>query len=78
MYRALGPGWASSILGFVVVLAVPGPYYFQKRGPRLRSRSKYASKSGLDHNQGADEGKEKQAGAITAPNRVHDFIFRHP
>lgn len=48
MYEALGAGWASSVLGFVVVIAAPGPYLFQRFGERQRRKSKYASKSGLE------------------------------
>lgn len=40
-YRAVGVGWATSILGFCTVLMAPIPWVFYKWGPRLRARSKY-------------------------------------
>lgn len=41
MYRGLGIGWASSLLGFISVALVPLPFIFFQFGPRIRSGSKY-------------------------------------
>ncbi|KAJ5189944.1 Major facilitator superfamily domain general substrate transporter [Penicillium cf. griseofulvum] len=41
MYTKLGPGWASSLLGFIAVGLLPVPWVFFKSGKRLRSLSKY-------------------------------------
>lgn len=40
-YRALGVGWATSILGFCTILMAPIPWVFYRWGPILRSRSAY-------------------------------------
>jgi MFS transporter, DHA1 family, multidrug resistance protein len=40
-YRALGVGWATSILGFCTILMAPIPWVFYKWGPKLRARSAY-------------------------------------
>jgi DHA1 family multidrug resistance protein-like MFS transporter len=40
-YRAVGVGWATSILGACTVLMAPIPWVFYKWGPGLRARSKY-------------------------------------
>ena len=40
-YRALGVGWATSILGFCTVLMAPIPWVFYRWGPGLRARSAY-------------------------------------
>ncbi|KAF7436660.1 hypothetical protein PC9H_003493 [Pleurotus ostreatus] len=42
MYKALGPQWASSLLGFVAVAMMPIPFVLMKYGPYLRKKSKYA------------------------------------
>ncbi|KAJ6621614.1 MFS general substrate transporter [Mycena sp. CBHHK59/15] len=42
MYDALGPRWASSLLGFVALAMVPIPFVLMKFGSTLRSKSKYA------------------------------------
>jgi DHA1 family multidrug resistance protein-like MFS transporter len=40
-YRAVGVGWATSILGFCTILMAPIPWVFFRWGPVLRSRSAY-------------------------------------
>jgi DHA1 family multidrug resistance protein-like MFS transporter len=40
-YRAVGVGWATSILGFCTILMAPIPWVFYRWGPALRSRSAY-------------------------------------
>jgi hypothetical protein len=42
MFEGLGPGWASSILGFVSLIAIPVPFIFARWGERIRDRSKLA------------------------------------
>ncbi|KAI3622595.1 putative mfs-multidrug-resistance transporter [Moniliophthora roreri] len=42
MYAALGPRWASSLLGFIALAMTPIPFVFVKFGSRLREKSKYA------------------------------------
>lgn len=41
MYRALGVGWATSILGFITVAMAPIPWCFWIYGARIRERSRY-------------------------------------
>lgn len=41
MYRALGVGWATSLLSFVTVALLPIPWVLWKWGPRIRRRSSY-------------------------------------
>lgn len=41
MYKGLGIGWASSLLGFVSLLLTPIPWVFYFTGPRLRAKSRY-------------------------------------
>jgi len=41
MYKALGVGWATSLLAFVTVAMAPIPWLFWKFGVRLRERGKY-------------------------------------
>ncbi|KHN95042.1 Major facilitator superfamily domain, general substrate transporter [Metarhizium album ARSEF 1941] len=41
MYKALGVGWATSVLGFVTVAMAPIPWGFWVLGERIRRRSKY-------------------------------------
>lgn len=45
MYTALGPAWATSILGFFALAMAPMPYFFYKFGPRIRARSKFHQKT---------------------------------
>lgn len=45
MFRGLGIGWATSLLGFVSVALVPVPFFFFKYGYRIRKRSKYIDKA---------------------------------
>ncbi|KZP04486.1 MFS general substrate transporter [Athelia psychrophila] len=42
MYTALGPHWASSLVGFIALLLMPIPFVLFKYGPTLRIKSKYA------------------------------------
>jgi hypothetical protein len=42
MYKGLGIGWATSLLGFVQLALTPIPWLFYRYGPRLRERTKYA------------------------------------
>lgn len=42
MYKSMGVGWATSLLGFVTVALMPVPWILLKYGPWLRSKSKYA------------------------------------
>ncbi|KAJ7492738.1 major facilitator superfamily domain-containing protein [Mycena latifolia] len=42
MYNALGPRWASSLLGFVALAMVPIPFVLSRFGPILRAKSKFA------------------------------------
>lgn len=42
MYRALGIGWASSVLGFIAVCMIPIPFVLYKYGAKIREKSKYA------------------------------------
>lgn len=44
MYKALGIGWATSLLGFVTVALLPIPWVLFFYGPRIRARSFYAPK----------------------------------
>ena len=41
MYKALGVGWASSILGFATVAMAPIPWCFWVYGDKIRARSRY-------------------------------------
>ncbi|KAH9231489.1 hypothetical protein K456DRAFT_1840674 [Colletotrichum gloeosporioides 23] len=41
MYQSLGIGWATSLLGFVSLILLPGPWAFFKYGQNIRRRSKY-------------------------------------
>lgn len=41
MFKALGNGWACSLLGFVSILLIPIPFAFGRYGEHLRARSKY-------------------------------------
>jgi hypothetical protein len=40
MYTNLKPGWASSVLGFISVAAIPVPFIFLRYGKAIRLRSK--------------------------------------
>ncbi|KAL4893945.1 major facilitator superfamily domain-containing protein [Aspergillus ambiguus] len=42
MFRRLGVGWASSVLGFVAVALIPIPYLFYIFGKRIRARGKWS------------------------------------
>lgn len=42
MYKALGIGWATSLLGFVSIVLLPIPFAFFRYGPQIRARSKLA------------------------------------
>jgi MFS transporter, DHA1 family, multidrug resistance protein len=41
MYRRLGIGWATSLLGFCTLAMAPIPWVFYRWGPKLRARSSY-------------------------------------
>ncbi|KAM0717083.1 hypothetical protein Q7P37_006935 [Cladosporium fusiforme] len=41
LYKALGVGWATSILGFCALALAPVPFLFFRYGEKLRSRSRY-------------------------------------
>ncbi|EMC99414.1 hypothetical protein BAUCODRAFT_31740 [Baudoinia panamericana UAMH 10762] len=41
MYKALGVGWATSLLAFLTLAMAPIPWLFWRCGDRLRQRSKY-------------------------------------
>ena len=44
MYKRLGLGWGSSLLGFLgMVVGIPAPFLFWYWGERLRKRSSYAA-----------------------------------
>ena len=44
MYKALGDGWGNSLLGFIAIgLGLPAPFLLWTFGPKLRSRSKFAT-----------------------------------
>lgn len=45
MYKALGVGWATSLLAFITVAMAPIPWCFWVYGERLRRRSKYETSS---------------------------------
>ncbi len=40
MFEGLGPGWASSVLAFVSIAAIPVPFVFLRYGKAIRQRSK--------------------------------------
>ena len=42
MYKSLGTAWATSVLGFLCVLAIPAPFLFYKYGRKLRQMSRFA------------------------------------
>jgi hypothetical protein len=42
MVNRLGLNWAISLLGFLAIALMPGPWISIWFGPRLRARSKYA------------------------------------
>lgn len=44
MYKAMGDGWANSMLGFIAIaIGLPSPLLLWKYGPMLRERSPYAA-----------------------------------
>ncbi|KAK1700868.1 putative bicyclomycin resistance protein [Colletotrichum godetiae] len=45
MYQKLGIGWASSLLGFLSLILLPGPWIFFKYGKVIRQRSQYETAS---------------------------------
>ncbi|KAK7468768.1 hypothetical protein VKT23_003269 [Stygiomarasmius scandens] len=47
MFEALGPRWASSLLGFVALAMTPIPFIFLKYGAKLRARSKFSMNPAL-------------------------------
>ncbi|KAF4549496.1 Polyamine transporter-like protein 5 [Elsinoe fawcettii] len=40
-FENLGTAWATSMLGFISVALLPGPWIIYRFGPRIRARSKY-------------------------------------
>ncbi|KAF7969427.1 hypothetical protein HWV62_27375 [Athelia sp. TMB] len=42
MFRALGVGWACTLVGLVALLLTPCPFLFYKFGPRIRAGSTFA------------------------------------
>ncbi|KIV96177.1 hypothetical protein PV10_00076 [Exophiala mesophila] len=42
MYRAMGVGWATSMLGFITVALLPVPWVLHRYGPHIRKRSAFA------------------------------------
>lgn len=42
MYKSLGTSWATSVLGFLCILAMPAPFLFYRYGAKLRQMSKFA------------------------------------
>ncbi|QIX00429.1 hypothetical protein AMS68_005946 [Peltaster fructicola] len=45
MYRALGVGWATTLLAFCTLAMAPIPWLFYRYGSRLRAKSKYETSS---------------------------------
>ncbi len=43
VYKALGIGWATSLLGFASLVMLPIPWIFFKWGPKIRSKSSYVT-----------------------------------
>ena len=41
VYKKLGIGWASSLLGFLSLAMLPNPWALYKLGPQIRARSKF-------------------------------------
>ena len=39
MYTTLGPNWAASLCGFLLVAIIPTPFIFYKYGSKFRNRS---------------------------------------
>lgn len=48
MYRGIGIQWASSVPGFIALAMAPLPYLFYIYGPKIREKSKWASKADAD------------------------------
>lgn len=46
VYRRLGIGWATSLLGFISVALMPIPWALFRWGPRLRATSVYNTNKG--------------------------------
>ncbi|KAI4107169.1 MAG: hypothetical protein L6R37_001746 [Teloschistes peruensis] len=44
MYKNLGVGWASSLLGFLAIVFIPIPFVLYRYGEKLRKASKHARK----------------------------------
>jgi uncharacterized membrane protein YkvI len=45
VFEHLGTGWASSILGFIALTLLPGPWVLFKYGKRIRAKTKYQTAS---------------------------------
>ena len=62
MFRALGIGWASSLLGFVSVALVPVPWVLYKYGERIRAHSQYITiKAPVSGNSSVEDTRGEQA-----------------
>jgi hypothetical protein len=44
MYKKLGYGWGTSVLGFISMTMIPIPFLFLKYGERLRTHPKFQVK----------------------------------
>lgn len=59
MYRALGPNWASTLLGLLEVAIIPIPFVFYKYGHRIREKSSLIKE--MRENEERQERKRKRA-----------------
>lgn len=48
MFRGIGLHWAASVPGFIALACAPLPFVFYRFGPRIRSKSSFASKADAD------------------------------
>lgn len=53
MYKNLGVGWATSVLGFASLALVPVPFVFIAFGPEIRKRSKFCQPPALEEDDAA-------------------------
>ncbi|EXJ85713.1 hypothetical protein A1O1_06081 [Capronia coronata CBS 617.96] len=59
MYRAMGPNWASTLLGLLEVAIIPIPFLFYRYGCRIRERSTMIRE--MRENEERQAGKRKKA-----------------
>jgi hypothetical protein len=59
MYRALGPNWASTLLGLLEVAIIPIPFVFYKYGHKIREKSTLIKE--MRENEERQERKRKRA-----------------